>query len=190
MNTIESKKTLTSKDFQVEIVEGSKLRLRTENGAYKIFDIAEVLNINPDDITTEYIRQAALYGYFTVLAARAEDAAGRADSKKEQEYAQADLDIRDEAERNGKKTTETQIRSQVLIDVSYDKMVNASFVTKLDHKLLKAIVAALEMKANMLISLGAMIRNEMSMTGMTMKENQLKAATDEVKKVLDARKRV
>ena len=169
-------------------VGSTNVRLRTLNGAYKTFPLLDILEIHEDDLTGDFMDQASLYGYFSVLAAAADDAAARSESNKDQEYAQADLAVREEAERNGQKTTENQIKSLVLVDEAYSKMVDAAFVTKYDLKLIKAIVAALEARANMLISLGAMVRHEQDMTGMNTKERALDSALDEVKETIRQRK--
>jgi len=171
-------------------VGSTNLRLRTLNGAYKTFPLLDILEIHEDDLTSDFMDQASLYGYFSVLAASADDAAARAESNKDQEYAQADLDVREDAERNGTKTTETQIKSKVLTDEGYSKMVDIAFVTKYDLKLIKAVVAALEARANMLISLGAMVRHEESMVGLHINENERKldSALNEVKETIRQRK--
>jgi hypothetical protein len=172
----------------VDEINETKLRLRTINGGYKTFELLDILDINPDNLGDAFMDQASIFGYFSVLAAQADDAAARADANKDQEYAQADLEIREEAERNTKKLTEAQVKSLILTDAGYDKKLQQEHVTKLDARLLKAIVSALEMRANMLVSLGAMIRHEMDMQGIQVKERMMDSANDEIRKAARARK--
>ena len=77
-----------------------------------------------------------------------------------------------------------------MTDEGYSKMVDIAFVTKYDLKLIKAVVAALEARANMLISLGAMVRHEQEMVGLHVNENERKldSALDEVKETIRQRK--
>jgi hypothetical protein len=169
-------------------INETKLRLRTINGGYKTFELLDILDINPNDLTNAFMEQASIFGYFSVLAAQADDAAARADANKDQEFALADLEAREEAERNGKKLTEAQVKSLVLTDEAYVGKVRQEHVTKLDARLLKAVVSALEMRANMLVSLGAMLRHEMDMQGIQVKQRMMDSANDEIRKVARARK--
>jgi hypothetical protein len=146
-------------------------------------DLATVLEINESDLTREYSQQAAQYGYFATMLARAERTMIRAETFTQRIYAQADDFWRNELK--GMKFTEPQIKGLVLLDEEYIKAQDEEAEAVYNYKLIKALVDALNKKAEMLISLGAHIRAEVGMTGMTMREKKL----DDSVKALKAMRR-
>jgi hypothetical protein len=165
----------------MEDLNEALINIRNYKGGHKEVDLNEIFNVNEDDLTREFAQQASTYAYFASLCALAEHSAAVAEAKKEQEYSLADLAIRKKFEHNGQKSTEAQIRSSVLADVKYSKAAGTAMDAEGDYKMLKAVVRALEQRAEMLISLGAHLRAEMSQTGMNIREKGYQDVVDEAK---------
>src|SRR3990167_2305323 len=126
----------------------------THNGKDKKIVIGELFDIDDTDLTKEFAKQASLYAYFATTQADAERELAMADSIKDQEYATADEFFRKEKEEQGHKYTEAVIKSLIMRDEDYLKVLLE--YTDADHNVnvLKAITRALQMRAEMLISLG------------------------------------
>lgn len=172
----------------IQDIQGTKLFIRTEGGGTKEIALGSIFDINEQALSSEFASQASLYAYFSVLAVRADDVLAKASFDKEQEFALASLSYREAAEKSDKKATEGSIQAQVNADEAYTKKVSAETSAKYDARLLKALVSALEQRANMLISMGAMLRHEAEMTGMNMKERVYEKSIEDAKKVLSEKK--
>lgn len=155
-------------------IDGDKLEI----------DIDDLFRINEDDLTSEFAKQASLYARFGVLAAKAEWGSSKSSAAKDQEYALADLHYRDSMEEEGKKYTEGLIRSLVLSDEVYSIAIEADNQANYAYRVMRAISSALEQRANMLISLGAFVRQEMSQTDMNIRHKKYDDAIEETKKRL------
>jgi hypothetical protein len=175
-------------DNIVKSIEGTKVRLRMASGGYKDFDILELFAIDENDLSKEMAQQASTYGFFTVLATMAEDIASKATFQKDIDEAGADLNYRDEYAKNGTKFTEATIRATIMSDEKHIKKCEVELLTRYDFKLLKSIVAALDQRASMLVSLGAWKRHEYDQEGMNIKEHALTESVDAVKTVMSERK--
>lgn len=171
----------------IKDIDGTVITIAV-NGVEKAFDISKLFAVDENDLVKEFSRQAAVYAYFGVAAAEAEHNAARCDFNVDQEYAQADAAARDELDKDGRKYTEAVVKGMVLTDAQYVEIVERALLAKYDHKVLKAITAAMEQRANMLISMGAFIRHEIDQTGMNIRERSLDKAVDDVKETLKARK--
>lgn len=156
----------------------------TDAGKRVEIDLADVLEIDEQDISKEYTRFAAVYGYFASMLARADRALAIADARTEQAYAEADDFWREE--NKGEKMTEARIKSLIMLDEKYIQTKDAEIQAKYNHQVIKALVNALDKKGEMLISLGAHIRQEANMTGMTMRDKEM---DDAVKRVKEASRR-
>ena len=150
----------------IDEIAGSKITF-SHNGVKKVIDIGNLFDINEDNLTKEFATQASLYAYFATLQAEAERLQAKAEMKKDQEYAKSDEYWRAYLDKREKKYTEAVIKSNVIRDEDYDKANNALINITYDLNVIKAIVRALQMRAEMLISLGAHLRQEYSMTGMS-----------------------
>lgn len=191
VEALESKKPksdLPAEDDLLEVVNGTVLKLRNMDGGYRSFNIANVLMIDDQNISADFASQASVYGYFAALLAMAEDAAAGAVVAREQQEASSSLYWRTDAQNNGSKITEGNIQAMVTADEDVQKAVDRELKTKLDAKLLKSIVGALEQRANMLVSMGAMMRHEMDMTSMRINQSKFDETVEEVKQLLTARK--
>lgn len=151
-------------------------------------DLDALLDINEQDLSTEYSRQASRYASFATRLAMLDHNVSRARAALEQERAVADTFWRDDMKNKGVKYTETVIASIVAVDDTVMK-AEANYHSAVQQRdYVRAIVRALEMRAEMLISLGATLRQEASMTGMRI--NEVDDTLNRVKEnVLQARAR-
>ena len=178
------------RDEIITEINGTTFKVRTMDGGYKKFRIDDIFAVDEDNISKEFMQQASLYGFFATIMATAEDIANRASFDVDQEYALCDSDARNSLDRNGMKYTEAVIKGMVYQYESYQKTVAINNKCQYDFKLLKALVKALEQRAEMLVSLGSHLRHESNMTGMNIKERQMDTTVKNVKAVLDGRKSV
>jgi hypothetical protein len=171
----------------IDDIQGSKISF-VRKGVQKSVDISELFDIDENNLTAEFAHQASLYAFFATIQADAERELAHTALEKEQEYASADEYHRRSLEKKEQKYTEAVIRSLVMRDEDYEKAYNAYALAQQEVDILKAIVRALQMRAEMLISLGAQLRQEYSMTGMNVRDNAYKAAIDDAKKALKSKR--
>lgn len=134
------------------------------------YNLSDLLNIDSSNLSQEYATQAARYGFFATELAKLDRRVKQLELERDAEYANADLEYRKQLTIQGTKYTETTIRSMVLTDDGYCKAEESLRDSIQERDSIKALVKALEMRAEMLISLGAMMRQEYQMTGMTIKD--------------------
>ena len=158
------------------------------NGKEKTYDIGKIFDINENDLTKEFTSQATIYAYFATALAQADYDASVANMVTEQTGADADQFYRADLTKKGEKYTEGVIKSMVQQDEEYSGAVQAELTAKYNARVLKAIVSAMEMRAQMLISVGSHIRHELDMTGMNIRERQFNKTVDDVKDTIRSRK--
>ena len=171
----------------IDSISGTKITVNV-SGKNKTFDVHELLEIDDTNLSKEFANQASLYGFFATLAVKAEHAASVLSMRREQEYAIADQEDREELEQQGKKSTEPMIKNMIVSDAVYAKVVEKEYVAKYDYDIIKAITKAMEQRAQMLISLGNFVRHEYEMTDMKIRERQLNTAVDDVKSAIRSRR--
>lgn len=158
------------------------------DGKEKKFDINKIFDIDEEDLTREFTSQATIYAYFATALAKADYDASIATMEEEQTAADADQVYREQLTSKGEKYTEGVIKSMVQQDEEHQEAVKNELAAKYDARLLKAITTALEMRAQMLISVGSHIRHELDMTGMNIRERQFTKTVDDAKEVMRSRK--
>ena len=123
-----------------------------------------------DDLTLEFQRQPSLYAYISVLAARAE--ACWLDSKRELDrtYASMDKDVRRDLALAPGKVTEAMVEAEIKLRKGYNQAQIYELDCREQHLVMQAITRAMEMRAQMLMSLGAHLREEARQTGMYIKD--------------------
>ena len=151
-------------------------------------NLADILEIYEIELTTHFAEQASIFGHFSIQLAEADRLLGIAKMITEQVYAKADAGYRKAYNEAEIKYTEAVIRGEVLLDEDYQNVVKSQHNAKHNVDVLKAIVNALKMKADMLISMGAHLRQEYDMTGMTIREQSMNKAVDNVKEVIKRKK--
>jgi hypothetical protein len=163
-------------------IEGTIVKLF--NG--KKVDIVEVFSIDENNLSEDFSQQAALMAYFSSITAEAEHKYALAKFDSEQEYAAADQFWRHEKDLIGEKYTEAVIKSLILRDDEYSSKEKKRMQLDYEVNLLKGITRALSQRAEMLISLGAMTRQEIAMTGMNMQEKVVDDLPKELKTIVRA----
>lgn len=139
-------------------------------------DLSEDLLINVADITESYIDQPAKYAYWATLASKARSKANKLKSKidKEQDYLKTtltgklDSKARQQLEIDGEKITETKVTAWIQSSREYTEQ--KELIYELQDKYLEADEQArllevgrdtMMQRKDMLISLGAQLRNEL-----------------------------
>jgi hypothetical protein len=171
----------------IKDISGTKITVSVDS-KIRTFDVQELLDIDDTNLSKEFANQASLYGYFATMAVKAEHRASILAMKREQEYALADQEYREELEEQGKKSTEPMIKNLVMSDENYAKVLEQEYVAKYDYDIIKAVTKAMEQRAQMLISLGNFMRHEYEMTDMKIRERQLNNAVDDVKSAIKRRR--
>lgn len=167
----------------LSLLGGTKVKVRT-----KEIDLENVFHVEEADLSKEFMQQASMYAYFATAQADAEYQANMAELDKEQEEAAADSEFRIQLEMTGKKYTEAVVKGLIVRDdVVFEKTKKLNDA-RYQQKLLKAICSALEMRAQMLQSLGSHLRHEYEQIGLTTKENQFRSELESVRKIADKRK--
>lgn len=148
-------------------------------------DLNEDLRINSSDINESYIDQPSKFAWWAVLAAQARAKADRIKSaiEKQDEYirkiltGELDAEVRKNLELDGEKVTEGKVTNGIYQHERYieemDKLHNLrdEYVeANEDACILEAAKDALNQRKEMLISLGAQMRIDMSNTELTMKK--------------------
>ena len=168
-------------------IEGTIISFKQGSKTVK-FDIPEIFAVDEANLTSDFASQAAMFAFFSTKLADAERDKAQVEMKLEMIYAQADDAYRAEMDMNNRKYTEAVIKSLIIRDEEYGIAKQAEIDSKYIVDLLKAIVNSLKMRADMLISLGAHMRQEMDMTGMSIK--RLDSAVDGIKHKIRERKQV
>lgn len=166
----------------LSLLDGTKIKVRG-----KEIDLENVFHVEEADLSREFMQQASMYAYFAVAQVDAEYNANTVELDKDQEEARADAEFRTQLEITGKKYTEAVVRGLIVVDESVSEKAQKLNDARYQQKLLKAICSALEMRAQMLQSLGSHLRHEYEQTGLTTKESQLHTAIDNVKKIAGKR---
>ena len=148
-------------------------------------DLNEDLRINADDINESYIDQTSKFAWWAVLAAQARAKADRIKSaiEKQDEYirkiltGELDAEVRKNLELDGEKVTEGKVTNGIYKNERYIEEMNKlhnlrdEYVeANEDACILEAAKDALNQRKEMLISLGAQMRTDMSNTELTMKK--------------------
>jgi hypothetical protein len=153
----------------VESVDGSVITLLVD-GKERVFDLEDMLIVDQSDLSTAMAKQSATYGYVGMLQASSEKYNVTCKRNMEVGYAAADERVRADYKERGVKYTEAVVKAGVEQSRAYQALVDDYDDSTFAVKIIKMLISALEMKANMLISLGALIRSEIGMTGMYIKE--------------------
>ncbi|HKZ40026.1 MAG TPA: hypothetical protein VJ044_03640 [Candidatus Hodarchaeales archaeon] len=170
-------------DEIIDSIRGTKIIL-SDNDTKKQFDIAGIFSIDENDLSREYSMQASLFAYFSVLSAKSERNLSVSKLASEREYAVADQQIREDLVGKDVKATESMIKQLISADEEYCALQDTVVAAEYERDLLKAIARSLEMRANMLISLGALRRHEIDMTDMSIRRASFDKTVDDTKESL------
>lgn len=160
----------------------------TIDGSVREFDLDELFTIDESQLTKHMSEQASMYAYLATVAAEAEHALAAAGISKDRMYAVCDQHYRATLDEEGTKYTENMIRGLILDDDEYNETLEKEAEAKEQWRTIKAIVDAMEQRSSMLISLGAYLRHELSMTGMHIKEQEMDKSVEDVRKTIRTRR--
>lgn len=112
-------------------------------------------------ISNAYADQASKFVHYAYLGHQAQHQADRLKSKLELMEARIDKEIREDAADEKKKITEKQIASQILLDARYQRAHEQYLEAKMIAGLAKEALEAFRQRRDMLIQVGADLREEM-----------------------------
>lgn len=166
------------------IEEGTKpvlgvVTVNTITGEEEVLILDKIVPIG-DDLSTEFGRQPSLYAYVAMISAQVESMWLQAKRQTARVKAEADKRVRDKARALDEKVTETIVSNRVLMDDEVEEAEETELAYHYQYLLMKAIVASMDQRAQMLISLGAHLRSEAEQTGMLIRDT--KARLDEARK--------
>lgn len=125
-----------------------------------------------EDVSTEFRDQASLFAYIAMLAADAESLWRESKRLVEEVYAETDAIVREEYDNRGERTTEKRVEAEVQMRKGYREAIRFELNCHQQYLTMRVLQQALEMRANMLISLGAHLREEAKQTGMLIKDTK------------------
>ena len=149
----------------MKVIDGINIVVYIDDTKH-VINLAELLKIDENNLTHEYSKQAAMYAYIGYIVAKLSHIESMYDLKKDREYAIADENYRQQMDESKTKYTEAVIKSLVIVDEDYIKIVDDLAIAQHNLLMMKNIMRALEQRSDMLISLGSHLRHEANMTGM------------------------
>lgn len=170
----------------MEISLGTYDVILAEHGLPEVqLDLDELIPIS-SDLNQEFIEQPSLYAHIAMLAAQAE--AFWIDAKRHQEgvYAETDKEVRLDLLRDDEKITEGKVSAGVKLRRGYIEAQNYELDCREQYLIMRALERTMDMRAQMLISLGAHLRAEAQQTDMLIKQTK-ENMTSAHKKVSKAR---
>ncbi len=153
---------------------------------------ADELLVIGADLSLEFTRQASSYAYVAMLSARADGLWQETKRDLDEVYAQTDKEVRRDILSDGDKVTEGKVQQGVQLRRGYIEAAMEELFYREQHLVMRALERSMDMRASMLISLGAHLRAEAQQTGMVIKDfketlrAQSKATTKETKEYMDA----
>jgi len=136
-----------------------------------ILDLDSIVPLS-DDLTTEFSEQPALYAYVAMLAARAESTWLASKRLLDEEHARTDKEVRRDLMMDGDKVTEGRVNAEIKMRKGYLEAVDDELWFRQQYLIMRAIERSLDMRAQMLISLGAHLRAEAQQTGMLIRDTK------------------
>jgi hypothetical protein len=137
------------------------------------FTIGEMLDTCPETLNEDFTTQASRLAYLGMVLAKAEVNLEKAKQVRETLYADLDLEVRTELD--GKKVedpkfkyTEAMVKANILQYEEYQQATGTELQALHDYKIMRAIVDAMRQRGDMLVSLGAQLRQEYDVTNLSL----------------------
>lgn len=124
-------------------------------------ELKEDIQYSEAAISNAYSDQASKFVHYAHLAQQAAHQTDRLKSKLDLTEAKIDKEIRDEAADKGSKVTEKYIANQIILDKRYQKALENYHEAKMISGLTKEALDAFRQRRDMLIQVGADLREEM-----------------------------
>lgn len=134
-------------------------------------DLDKIVPIDAD-LSDEFARQPSLYAYVAMLAAQCESLYRGAQASTERTKARVDQTIREDAKALQEKVTENIVEKRVMLSAEVEEAEDTEAGYRYQYLMLRAVVASLDQRAQMLISLGAHLRAESEQTGMLIRDTK------------------
>ena len=149
------------------------LNIKVEIGGKEV-DVGDLLSIDETDLSSEYAAQAARFAYVAVLKAQAKREWGEAERARKENEANAFVDYKSDTTQipEGSKTITDGFAKQLVdSDPEVNDLKKQEIQAEYGYRVLEALSDALSQRAQMLISLGADLRQEMDQTSMHLNES-------------------
>lgn len=146
-------------ELELASVDLLEVSIKLPSGEIKLFNIEEELAISETDLNRDFIQQPGKFAWWASLAESAKEIEEKLEVYQERVEGEADKRARRQLEVDGVKVTEGSVKSMIKTD---EELMNASLAynrAKKNAATLKQIVKAFEQRKEMLISLGAHIRD-------------------------------
>lgn len=128
-------------------------------------DVGKLMEIDEQDMSTEFAQHSALVAYWGAIQADLERRYAEVKQDRERMFADRYLYWRTHYSEHGVKFTESMLDASVKRDELYMKYQKKELEAKHRLNVIDCIISALRVRGDMLISLGATLRHEYSMTG-------------------------
>lgn len=150
------------------------LEIKTNNSTNTL-NLVDDLKINSEDLNEGFMDQPAKYAYWATVASQAQQLVDKKklEVDRQEEYlkktlvGELDEEVRQELEMNGERITESKVTNNIYIHPRYSDNLNVLYDLKQELLDLQGKYAALNIakdamnqRKDMLISLGAQMRNE------------------------------
>lgn len=137
----------------VKVFEGTDLEVE--------FDINDVVKIDKENLSQEFITQAGKYGWFATLLVQARRRKDEAKLTLDVLDAELDGAIRKEATASNTKITEAAIQKIIISSQQYQDAVVHHIKMREEEGIIEAVVRALEQRKDCLISYGSLLKKEL-----------------------------
>lgn len=150
------------------------------SGALKTFidpdKLQDDLNFTTTNISLAMTRQAALLAHYGRLSADATYQSDRCKQQVELVYANLDQQLRDDLTTAGTKFTEKTLESMIIKDGSYQEAQTRAHEARAIAKMVETTVESFKHRKDMLIQVGADLRQEKAGSGLVVREHPGAAA--------------
>jgi len=133
--------------------------LKLANGETKTFNIREELEIEEGNLTEHFMKQPGKYAWWSAVTERLKLQRDYAEAELEKEEARADKRVRASLKDEGIKITEAMVKGQIKLDPVYDEKLASYNTANKNASTMEKVVKAFEHRKEMLISVGAHIRD-------------------------------
>ena len=154
--------------------------IATVDGVPTETELGDDLAIDPGDINQSFIDQPGKFAWWAVMAAKARAAEKQDDFIRKTLVGTLDSKVRQELELDGEKITESKVTSGIYKHADYvaavdeyNKLREQWVQANEDASVLEAARDAMYQRKDMLISLGANMRMDMSNVELSMKKQQV-----------------
>lgn len=146
-------------------IEDIEIPVRLADGSIVTFNALEELAISEDTLSNDFMEQAGKYAWWATLAETAKAHRDNLEAIMDKVEAEADTRVRKKLDVEGIKITESLVKSRIKLDEQYQESLKAYVKAKKNASIIEKIVRAFDHRKEMLISLGAHLREEKGHAG-------------------------